>query len=195
MTVKFPKRLTQRLLTIADVAALPDELPSGPVHYELEKGKLIVMAPPGDIHGVAESRITYYLVHFGDRRGYGTTRCGEVGLVLSKGRRQTLYGVDATFVAKSKLPIARSPEGYLETMPSIVAEVRSKSDSDKRVAKKVETYLDAGIDLVWVIDPLNKIVTVYRPQAKPQTLTGKDTLTANGIIPGFSVPLTELFAD
>ena len=36
-----------RLFTVADLAALPDELPSGPVHYELDNGRLITMPPPG----------------------------------------------------------------------------------------------------------------------------------------------------
>jgi Uma2 family endonuclease len=194
MTVRFPPG-SERLLTIADVAAMPDELPSGPVHYELEKGKLIVMAPPGASHGYTEGRITFYLILLGDEKGYGTTCSGEVGLVLSRGRRETLYGVDALFVARNRLPLIRSSEGYLVTVPNIVAEVRSKNDSEKRIAKKVETYLDAGVDLVWVLDPLNKVVTSYRKGKKPQTLSAKDSLTANGIIPGFAVPLFKLFID
>ena len=50
-----------RLLTAADVAALPDRLPSGPVKYELHNGKLIVMAPPGDIHGYRQVLFGSYL--------------------------------------------------------------------------------------------------------------------------------------
>ena len=41
------KRTTRRLLTVADLAVFPDELPSGPVKYELDDGKLVMMAPPG----------------------------------------------------------------------------------------------------------------------------------------------------
>src|SRR5436190_13593484 len=136
MTITLPRRPMERLLTIEDVAELPSDLPSGPVHYELEKGRLLIMAPPGDIHGKAESRIAYYLIHFGDRKGFGTTRSGEAGLVLSRGKYHTLYGVDAFFVAREKLPLAVSKEGYVVTIPSIVAEVRSKNDSTKRIAEK-----------------------------------------------------------
>lgn len=52
---------TPRLLTAEDVAALPDDLPTGPVKYELYDGELIVMAPPGDMHANTGSNIIYHL--------------------------------------------------------------------------------------------------------------------------------------
>ena len=61
----------KRLLTAADLAALPDELPSGPVKYELDQGRLVtLMAPPGEIHGFHQGTIIYLLKLHGERAGH-----------------------------------------------------------------------------------------------------------------------------
>jgi Uma2 family endonuclease len=194
-TLTLPHRPHERRFTIADVAEMPNDLPSGPVHYELHKGKLITMAPPGDIHGAVESKLAFQLIRQGDERGLGKTRCGETGLVLSRGRLETLYGVDALFIAKSRLPLKRSAEGYLVTIPNIVAEVRSKNDSNKAIMEKVTAYQSAGVDLIWIIDPFKKTITVYQKRRKPKILKEQDTLRADPIIPDFEVSIQKLFAD
>ena len=67
----------ERPLTAADLAALPAELPTGPVLYELDNGRLVVMSPPGDLHGAIESNITAGLKYEAERRGFGKARLGE----------------------------------------------------------------------------------------------------------------------
>src|SRR6185369_8982845 len=52
-----PVEVQERLYTAADLAELPSELPSGPVRYELDNGRLISMAPPGDEHGMVTSNL------------------------------------------------------------------------------------------------------------------------------------------
>ena len=125
----------ERLLTIADVAALPSDLPSGAVRYELDDGRLIIMAPAGDFHGAYESNLVVDLKLQGERKGYGKARCGEVGIILGRGPDK-LVGADALFICNARLPIKTSPEGYLETIPDLVAEVRSKNDRLAAVAEQ-----------------------------------------------------------
>ena len=64
-----------------------------------------------------------------------------------------LVGADAVFIANSSLPIRESSEGYLETIPDLVVEVRSKNDTLPAVQRKVDDYLTAGVKVVWVVDP------------------------------------------
>jgi Uma2 family endonuclease len=182
----------ERLLTIADVAALPSELPSGAVRYELDDRRLIIMAPAGDIHGRREARIVYELVRQGEIPGYGTVRCGEAGIILRRDPDR-LVGADASFVTNARLPIRMSPEGYLETIPDLVTEVRSKNDRPTEVADKVAEYLAAGVRLVWVLDPQQQTVTAHRPGQPPRVFTAGETLTADDIIPGFAAAVAELF--
>jgi Uma2 family endonuclease len=181
----------ERLLTVADLAVLPDELPSGPVKYELEGGKLIVMAPPGDIHGAAQLKAAFQLMLLGENTGHGKART-EVGVVMSR-NPDTVLVPDAVFIANRSLPIRTSPEGYLETPPDIAVEVRSKNDSLRGLHRKAEKYLHAGVRVVWILDPGTKTITVFAKDAAPVQLGETGTLTAGEIIPGFSVRVAELF--
>src|SRR4051812_32092986 len=173
-----------RLLTAADLAALPTELPSGTVRYELHNGQLFIMSPPGYRHGRVGAMIVAQLLIQGEQRGLGEA-VDECGIVLWRGPDQVV-GADAAFIATRSLPAKLAPEGYLETIPDLVAEVRSKNDTTPEVESKVRDYLTAGVVLVWVADPEARTVTVYRPGAQPTTLTLADTLAADPVIPGFA---------
>jgi Uma2 family endonuclease len=56
-------------------------------------------------------------------------------------------------------------------------------------------YLAAGTELVWIIDPDAGTVAVYTDPQTPTVLTEADTLTGGSVLPGFALPLTELFPD
>jgi Uma2 family endonuclease len=187
-----PAEPPARLLTVADLAALPSELPSGPVRYELDNGRLIIMAPPGDVHGAVEANLTADLKTQGERKGLGKVRCGEVGIVLWR-NPDRVVGADVVFIAKSSLPLRLSPEGYLETIPHLVVEVRSPNDSQPEVDRKVQDYLRAGVHVVWVADPQAQTVTACRRGQEPQVFAAADTLTAPDVLPGFQVQVQDVF--
>ena len=113
--------LPTRLLTVEDLAALPTDLPSGPVDYELDNGRIVIMAPPGDLHGASQSNIATELKIQGERRGHGKART-EVGVILRRNPDHVLCP-DALFVANHNLPLRCSKEGYLETIPDLVVEI------------------------------------------------------------------------
>lgn len=184
----------ERLLTVADLAALPSELPSGTVLYELDNGRLIIMPPPGDIHGAVESNVAAQLKVQGELHGHGKASSGGVGIILWCDPDRVV-GADALFIASRSLPIRRSKEGYLETIPNLVLEVKSKSDTWPRVEGKVKDYLKSGVEVVWVADPQAKSVRVYRPGQEPQVLAEADTLTVEDLIPGFRMPVRDVFVD
>jgi len=181
-----------RLFTVADLAVFPSELPSGPVVYELDNGRLIVMPPPGDIHGAVETILAAELRQQGDKRGLGKTRSGGLGVILWK-NPDRVVGPDVVFVAKESLPIRTSKEGYLETIPELVVEVRSKNDTGPEISRKVQDYFRAGVRVVWVSDPSKRTVTIYRPEEKAKVLRENDVLTIPDIIPGFELPVREVF--
>jgi Uma2 family endonuclease len=182
----------RRLLTVADLAALPDVLPSGPVKYELDQGRLVtLMAPPGEVHGFQQGTILFLLKLHGERAGHGRA-LGETGIVLRR-NPDTVVAPDSAFVAKKSLPVRTSREGYLETIPELVVEVRSKNDSAAELLSKAEEYLRAGVQIVWIIDPAAQKVTVCRPRQDVQELGRGQMLTAEGVIPAFQVAVAELF--
>jgi Uma2 family endonuclease len=179
-----------RLLTAADVAALPTNLPSGDVKFELHDGRLIVMPPPGAIHGRRQAKFARYLHTEGEEKGHGEA-FAEVGVLLRR-NPDHLLGADAAFVGANQLPAQTSPEGYLLTVPALVVEVRSKNDTQPEIDTKVNDYLTAGALLVWVADPDARTVTVYQPGTAPVALAATDTLTALPVIPGFAVLVGDL---
>lgn len=182
----------ERLFTIADVAALPDELPSGPVLYELDNGRLITMPPPGDLHGGVENKFAGAFLYEGERKGHGKSRCGDVGIILWRDPDR-LVGTDVAFIKKEFLPLKISREGYLETIPQLIVEVRSKNDTTPSVEAKVADYHRAGVWLVWVADPKTRTVTAYRAGEPPKVFTENDVLTAEDIIPGLRLPVRDVF--
>ena len=184
-----------RLLTAADLEAFPTELPSGMlIDYELDNGRLVfIMAPPGDIHGAAQSLIAAELVLQGQKLGHGKVRT-EVGIVLWRGPDRVV-GADVAFIAKKSLPLKVAREGYLETIPELVVEIRSKNDSLAYLRRKVEHYLKAGVELVWVIDPSVGIITIHTASSEPVIRGKGDVLVLPGLIPEFSLPVADVFRE
>lgn len=192
MTAGDPTTL-RFLFTAADVAALPSSLPSGDVKYELNNGNLIVMPPPGNLHGSYQLRLGSELLTQGENRGFGKSRV-ESGVLLWQDPDR-LTGPDAMFFTNARLPLRESSEGYFLTIPDFVAEVRSKNDGASYIAEKVRDYLKAGVLVVWVVDPAKRIVTEHRPDQPPRVFGDTDTLTLEDLIPGFSLAVEAIFKD
>jgi len=186
--------VTKRLWTIADLAALPHQLPSGPAVYELWEGELRLMPPMGDVHGNLELRIgTLFTIH-GEWEGVGRPSGGDVGVVLKAEEPATVVGADVVFFTADQQPVQHSKEGYLLTIPALLVEVRSKNDTVRELEAKAAAYLSAGTQVVWICDPSRETVTVYRSGQEPQVLRGDDTLTSE-MLPSLNHPIRELFKD
>ncbi len=79
-------------------------------------------------------------------------------------------------------------------VPDLAAEVVSPSDRPKDVAAKAQTWLDAGVRLVWVVNPRQQTVTVYSAACQPRVLHSTDTLDGGEVLPGFTLAVAEIFA-
>jgi Uma2 family endonuclease len=155
---------------------------------------LNILPPATDLHGAIESKIAAELTIQGQRRGHGKARCGGLGVILWRDPDRVV-GADAVFIANPNLPLRVSPEDYLETIPDLVAEVRSENDSLVAVRHKVEDYLTAGVRVVWVADPIQRTVTAYRRDREPDVLGEADTLTVEDVIPGFRMAVRDVFQE
>ena len=180
-----------RLLTVADVAAMPTQLPSGPVDYELDNGRLVLMSPTGRRHGQIQSAIASALYSQGKQAGHGEAYV-ETGVILWR-NPDRMVGPDASFVTNRSLPARESAEGFLETIPELVIEVRSKNDTAAEVDEKVADFLKAGVAIVWVVEPATETVVEYRSGQPIKTLGKADELLCEDVIPGFRLSLIELF--
>jgi Uma2 family endonuclease len=77
--------------------------------------------------------------------------------------------------------------------PDLAVEVVSPNDHYSRVQGKVREYLRVGVRMIWVVDPQDSSVTVYRSQRQVQILFENDVLDGEEVVPGFSCPVAQLF--
>ncbi len=75
-------------------------------------------------------------------------------------------------------------------VPTLIAEILSPNDRHGDIAEKVQTYLEAGVKHVWVVDPDLKSVRVYRPNAERREVGAKGLLTAEPDMPGLRIDLS-----
>lgn len=104
------------------------------------------------------------------------------------GRRQP----DVAFVALERLPV--NVRDAVPVPPDLAVEVYSKSDNVYDMGDKIQEYFSAGVRLVWVVQPVTKIVEIYHPNAhKPITLGIDDELDGENVVPGFKIKVSALF--
>jgi Uma2 family endonuclease len=180
-----------RLFTAADLAILPTHLPSGDVDYELDKGRLIVLVPSGCLHGAVHAGLISAISAHAEEAGHGEGY-GRVGLVLSI-NPDTVFAPDVAFITTAKLPARESPEGFLETVPDLVIEIRDRNDTTAELNGKVATYLAAGVRVVWIADPVAKTIVAHQSGSQPHISEESDTIALDEIIPGLRLSSREVF--
>jgi Uma2 family endonuclease len=76
-----------------------------------------------------------------------------------------------------------------------VVEVLSKNDTWPEIEAKVARYAEAGVGLVWVVDPKTEQIHVYRGAAVAYIYTRDEILSEPSLLPDFRLSVAELFAD
>jgi Uma2 family endonuclease len=79
--------------------------------------------------------------------------------------------------------------------PDLAVEVLSESNTAAEMARKREEYFAAGVRLVWLVDPRSRTVTVHDAEGRSTTLDETATLDGGAVLPGFAMPLRDLFAE
>jgi Uma2 family endonuclease len=103
---------------------------------------------------------------------------------------------DVAFVSWDRVPGRRIPDAPVpNVVPDLAVEVLSRSNSPSEMARKRDEYFRAGVQVVWEIDPVARTVRVYAAPDCYHDLTAADTLTGDPVLPGFALPLQQLFAE
>ena len=100
---------------------------------------------------------------------------------------------DVAFIARGRLPAGELARGHVTVAPDLVVEVVSPNDYVYELNKKVQEYLRAGVRLVWVIDPENRTLLVYRANRTLAEFKPEDELTGEDVIPGFRCYVRDFF--
>lgn len=101
---------------------------------------------------------------------------------------------DITVCLKDKFPkgkVERVP--FVDFAPDLAVEVLSKSNTHREIDRKLRELFASGTRIIWVVDPVNRTVTVYSSPDDVSTLTEHDTLTGGELLPGFELSIAEWF--
>jgi Uma2 family endonuclease len=158
---------------------------------ELIKGEIIYLMPTGHPHGFYEINFATPLSIFVRKHKLGRVLGGEVGIYTQR-RPDTVRGADVAFISHERFAQVQS-KSFLGVCPELIVEVMSPDDTWTEVNEKLEEYFAVGAKLIWVLDPRRQRLHVYRTLTDLDVLTVQDTLTGGEVLPGFQVPVAELF--
>ncbi|MEO6811947.1 MAG: Uma2 family endonuclease [Isosphaeraceae bacterium] len=103
---------------------------------------------------------------------------------------------DVAFASWDRVPGRTMPKDPIpDLVPDLAIEVLSDSNTKREMVRKVGEYFDAGVRLVWLVDPKARTVAVHAPATDPVILDLTATLDGGEVLPGFALPLADLFAE
>ena len=168
-------------------------LPEAREASELVRGEIRVMTPASGAHGAVAGTIFAALNAFVEARQLGLCFPDNTGFLLP-GLGDTVRSPDAAFVRGDKLPAQGIGTGWLSLAPDLVVEILSPSETESELEAKLRDYHAAGTQLVWVVDPAARAVTIRGASAPERSLTEADALDGGDVLPGFAIPVSRLFA-
>ena len=123
----------------------------------------------------------------------------RLGLVAGADLIVRLVGRQLRLPDVSYFSWAQLPAGFLDARigtvsPALAVEVLSVSNTRAEMERKRREYFASGTQLVWIVDPRTETVAVYTDPTTHTTLTTADTLDGGAVLPGFTVPVAELFS-
>jgi Uma2 family endonuclease len=143
-----------------------------------------------------ESMLAAALIHFIylylDTNDLGTVAAGDGLLKILPGQ---IRAPDVSFIRWERLPGRRSPKPAIYAVaPDLAVEILSKGNTAREMKRKLRDYFQAGVTLVWYIKPKTRTARIYTAQHKWAEIDSDGSLEGGEVLPGFVLPLAQLFA-
>ncbi len=177
-----------KLLTANDLL----ELYSRGVKGELIRGVLIEKVPTFGKHGEVVMRFGIGIGNHVLPGRLGRIFGSDAGVRLER-NPDTVREPDVGFISAERMPLDVEANGYFEVVPELVVEVASPSDTPAAAQEKAAMWLSFGVMIVWVAHPDDRTVDVYRSEEPVVRLTEDDVLDGGPVLPGFTLPVREVF--
>lgn len=160
---------------------------------ELVGGVIVEMTMPNPEHAEILSRLHARLATFVYENDLGRVAVGDTPYVVVRHieGKDTVRGLDLSFLSKSKAPqpLPRQP---MTVMPDLAVEVVSPSNETADIRLKIHQLFEGGTAMIWVVYPDMRIVDVHTARAVAVLKEG-DNLSGGDILPGFEIPVTDIF--
>ena len=160
--------------------------------FELVAG-VLVAKPTGKLESLLAGSIIALLRAFVIPRNLGIITAPDALMRLGP----DTYRVPAiAFIAWARIPAGPvTEESLAAVVPDLAIEVLSPSHTRSEMARKRREYFAAGVRLVWEVDPRTRTVAIYDPHGSPTLLDVTMNLDGANVLPGFRLPVANLFAE
>ena len=154
--------------------------------------ELIVMSPTSIKTGRRNSMLSVRLGVWAEADGSGYAFDSSTMYTLPNGAKRS---PDASWIRRERVDALDEDEQdrFAHIVPDFVVELRSKSDSLRRLRAKMEEYIANGVRLGWLLDPRTHTVYVYRPGQPVEELHDPVTLSGEPVLPGFTLNVAEIW--
>ncbi len=163
---------TNTQLTLEEFLALPET----DLNCELINGKAVPKMAPKRFHSRLTGTLYTLLTEWCQNRG-------EVGIewavILKRNNRDWVPIPDLLYISYNRLPLERFEDEACPVSPELAIEIISPDQTFGEMSEKAMDYLNAGVSRVWVIDSKAKTITIFYPDAPPQTKRDEATLSDN----------------
>jgi len=153
------------------------------------RGVLEIMPPTSGGTGQRNGWLTAQIVLWTMDDGSGAAFDSSTGFTLPNG---AIRSPDASWILNERwnaLTTEQREVGFAPISPDFVVELRSQSDTKEKVRQKMCEYIEQGVRLGWIIDPLDGTVEIYRPGRPVEILDKPTTLSGEDVLPGFVLQL------
>ncbi|MBM2810188.1 MAG: hypothetical protein HW416_947 [Chloroflexi bacterium] len=174
-------------LTLARFLRVPETKPASEYACGEVYQKPMPDIPHAAIQFYLAMTIGPYLAATGVGRAFTELRC-----IFGPPGRQRTYVPDLAYIARERWPLGN--ERHLHAAPDLAVEILSPDQHWSQFLDKIQFYLLYGVRLVWVIDPATETIAVQAPGEEAYVLRSGDVLTGGDVLPGFSVPVDDIFA-
>lgn len=150
------------------------------------------MSQAGLEHGEIMTRVIVPLGAYVREKKMGVAVGASTGFWMKTGNSRS---PDISFVAKERLRGRRPTKKFFQGAPDLAIEIVSPNDVWSKLNQKMAELFANGTRLAWVINPTDQTVLVYHSAQPDGLLRAGEVLDGEDVLPGFSFPVTELFAE
>jgi Uma2 family endonuclease len=156
------------------------------------EGDLIIMPPTGGKTGIRNSKLNAQLVVWTEANRSGVVFDSSTIFKLPNGAQRS---PDLAWVRNERWQALteEQQEKFPPVCPDFVAELRSRTDSLKRLQAKMQEYIDNGAQLGWLIDPIERKIHIYHPGAAVEILDNPQSVSGEPVLSGFTLDVQSLW--
>ena len=156
------------------------------------EGELLIMPPTGGKTGIRNFNLIGSFATWVRQDGTGQGFDSSTLFTLPNGAKRS---PDLAWVRNERWRALTEEEQrkFPPLCPDFVVELRSETDSLKRLQRKMEEYIANGAQLGWLLDPSERKVYIYRPQLSVEELNNPQTVSGEPLLHGFVLNLQEIW--